>query len=185
MSKLMKDKIYAIEQYLNYFPKDYTAANNLKLCKYADELDIKLDEMACYPHMDSDYFIINAQIKAGKKYHLTNTKTNHQLNGIDTIVIWNEPCGRLAFVNREYYDAVIDEWDELMQIILSYNPLDWDSLNKTFIFDLKNGKKLIRDYPKIVAEFREKCKVRIKKYQILQKKKEVEKLIAELNEEGE
>lgn len=178
----MKDKINAIKNYLKYFPNDYKAENNLLLCEYSDQLGVELDRESYYPRMNSGFFEINGQIKAGKKYHLTNSRTNYQQNGVDTIVIWNEPCGRLHFVSDEFWWAIEDEWNEFMQTILSYEPLDWDDLNNVYIFDLENGKRLIEDYKQILNEFMDKCHIRIKAYQLQQKRKELERLQKELEE---
>ena len=180
----MQDKINAIKNYLKYFPNDYKAAENLVLCECASELGVVLDNKSYYPKMAYGYFRVNGQIKAGKKYQLVNSETHYIQNGFDTIVIWHEPCGRLAFVSDEYWYTIDDEWKELMQTLLSYDPLDWDELNSTFIFDLENGKRLIEDYPQIHKEFLDKCHVKIKAYQIQQKRKELERLQKELEAES-
>lgn len=178
----MQDKINAIKNYLKYFPNDYKAAENLVLCEYSNELGVALDNKSYYPKIDYGYFRINGQIKVGKNYQLSNSRTHYQQNGVDTIVIWDEPCGRLGFVDRDYWYTIDDEWNELMQILRSYNPLDWDELNNTYIFDVENGKRLIDDYKQILSEFLDKCHVKIKQYQLEQKRKELEKLMKELGE---
>jgi hypothetical protein len=180
----MKEKIEAIKNYLKYFPNDYNATNNLTLCQYADELGIELDRKSYYPKMDSGFFRINSQIQAGKKYYLVNSETQYRQNGFDTIIIWHESCGRLAFVDDKYWFTIEDEWKEFMQTILSYNPLDWDGLNNVYIFDVENGKRLIEDYKQILNEFMDKCHVRIKQYQLEQKRKELERLQKELEAES-
>ena len=178
----MKEKIEAIKNYLKYFPNDSTASNNLTLCEYAEELGVALDRKSYYPNMHCDYFQINGQIKAGKKYYLVNSRTQYKINGFDTIVIWNASCGRLDFVNDYYWYTIEDEWKEFMKTLLSYEPLDWDELNNTYIYDLENGKRLVEDYPQIHKEFLDKCHVRIKAYQLEQKRKELERLQKELEE---
>ena len=180
----MNEKIEAIKKYLKYFPNDGNAVNNLTLCQYADELGIESDRKSYYPHMEYGYFCVNGQIKVGKKYHVVNSHTHHIQNGLDTIVIWHESCGRLGFVDRDYWYTIEDEWQELMQTLHSYKPLDWDELNSTFIFDLENGKRLIEDYKQILNEFMDKCHVRIKAYQLEQKRKELERLQKELEAES-
>lgn len=178
----MQEKINAIKNYLKYFPNDYKAADNLVLCEYSNELGVSLDSKGYYPRMSYGFFEINGQIKAGKKYHVVNSHTHYIQNGFDTIVIWQETCGRLGFVDDEYWYTIDDEWKELMQTLHSYNPLDWDELNSTFIFDLENGKRLIEDYKQILNEFLDKCHIKIKQYQLQQKRKELERLQKELEE---
>lgn len=174
------NKIEVIEEYLKYFPNDTTATKNLLLCKYSSELGIELGE-GYYPRIEYGYFVINRQIKAGKHYNLTNTATNYKQNEEDTIIIWSESCGRLAFVDQEYWYCVDSEWKEFMNVLKSYSPLDYDDLNNTYIFNLKNGKKLIADYEKIENDFIEKARKKIKEKDIERKKKEIERLQAELN----
>ena len=174
------DKIEVIEEYLKYFPNDANATNNLLLCKYSSELGIEL-EGKYYPNIQYGYFVINKQIKAGKYYRLTNTTTQYEQNKKDTIIIWNEPCGRLAFVDDKYWNSVCEEWNEFMDVLKSYSPIDYDYLNNTYIFDLENGKRLIADYERIKNDFIEKANKKIKEANIKQKKKELERLQAELN----
>ena len=174
------NKIEVIEEYLKYFPNDTNATENLLLCKYSDVLGIELGK-GYYPKIEYGYFVINQQIKAGKHYCLTNTATNYKQNKEDTIVIWNEIYGRLAFVNDRYWHCVDDEWTEFMGILKSYSPLDYDDLNNTYIFNLENGKKLIADYEKIKNDFIEKVRKKIKEIDIERKKEELKKLQAELN----
>ena len=174
------DKIEVIEEYLKYFPNDANATKNLLLCKYSSELGIKLGNRY-YPKIEYGYFVINQQIKAGKYYRLTNTTTHYEQNKKDTIIIWHEPCGRLAFVADKYWSSVDEEWEEFMDVLKSYSPIDYDSLNNTYIFDLENGKRLIADYEQIKNDFIEKANKKIKETDIKQKKKELERLQSELN----
>lgn len=175
----MKEKIKAIKEYLKYFPNDSYAINNLQLCEYADELGIEVKN-SYYPRIEYGYFVINSQIKVGKKYHLTNSTTNYAQNGESTIVIWSESCGRLAFVHDKYWWDIEDEWDEFMSVLISYNPLDYDKINNNYIYDLENGKRLIADYDKIVKDFQNKVNKKIKEVDLANKRKELERLQKEL-----
>ena len=179
----MKEKIQAIKEYLKYFPNDSSANNNLQLCEYADELGIELkNTYSYYPRMSYGYFVINEQIKFGKKYNLTNSKTKYYHNDTDNIVIWNASCGRLAFVNIEYWYDIDDEWNDFMNVLKSYDPLDYDEINNTYLYDLEHGKKLIDDYDEIVKDFMCKVNKKIKEVQITKKRKELERLQKELAE---
>lgn len=179
----MKEKIKAIKEYLKYFPDDTYVKQKLELHQYADELDIKLNG-SYYPRMNGDYCIINQQISAGKKYNLTNRKTNYKPNGKDTIIIWSEPSGSLAFVDNEYWwnIEIEDEWEEFINVLKSYNPLDYDEINNDYIYDLKNGKRLIEDYEKIIDDFIKKANKKIKQVELEKKKKQLELLQKELEE---
>jgi hypothetical protein len=168
--KDMKKKIAAIKEYLKYFPHDSSANNNLMLCEYADELGIELNK-GYYPTMQSGYFVINSQIKIGKEYYLANSTTRYKQNGEDSIVIWSESCGRLAFVSDRYWWDIEDEWKEFMNVLKSYEPLDYDELNNNYIYDMEHGKKLIQDYDRIVKDFMSKVNRKIKEVEIANKKK--------------
>lgn len=177
----MKERIRAIKEYIKYFPNDPYAKNNLQLCEYADELGMCVNG-GYYPRIDSGYFVINRQIKVGKKYNLTNSTTNYKQNGTDSIVIWSESCGRLAFVSDTYWWAIEDEWNWLMDVLKWYNPLDYDAINNTYIYDLENGKRLIADYDEIIRDFENKIRNKIKKVELENKKKELARLQKELEE---
>ena len=177
----MKEKIEAVKEYLKYFPNDSYAKNNLLLCEYADELDMEVGK-SYYPRIEYGFFVINSQIKVGKKYHLTNSTTNYEQNGNDSIVIWSESCGRLAFVNSEYWWTIADEWEDFMNVLMSYNPLDYDKINNNYIYDLENGKRLINDYNEIVKDFQKKADKKIKEAELEKKKKQLEQLQKELEE---
>lgn len=178
-----KEKIKAIEEYLKYFPNEREARNNLLLFRYADELGVELKN-SWYPRMEYGYFVINNQIKAGKNYRLTNSATHYQFNeeNEDTIIIWSSSCGRLEFVDTKYWSAIDDEWEELMNVLKSYNPLDYDYMNDTYIFDLENGKKLIEDYDNLINAFKIKVKAKIKNVEIEEKKKQLAILQEELSQ---
>lgn len=177
----MKKKIAAIKEYLKYFPYDSSAKNNLLMCEYADELGVEVKD-GYHSRIEYGYFVINRQIKVGKKYHLTNSATQYKQNGEDSIVIWAESCGRLAFVSDRYWWDIENEWREFMNVLKSYEPLDYDELNNNYIYDLENGKRLIQDYDKIVKDFMDKVNKKIKEVEIANKKKELERLQKELAE---
>lgn len=177
----MKERLKVIEKYLEFFPNDHIAKNNLLICRYSQELNLEL-KGSYYPRINYGFCEINSQIKAGKKYQLTNSMTNYIQNGEDTIVIWSESCGRLAFVDREYWGDVSVEWQEFMNVFKSYNPLDFDDLNNAFIYDIHNGRKLINNYDSIVNEFKQKLSVKINDIKMIKKREDLERLKMELGE---
>ena len=182
----MNKRIEAIEEYLKYFPNDGKANSNLLLCQYADELDIELsNEYSYYPRISYNMFQVNEQIVACKRYYLTNSTTNYEQNFKDTLVVWKESCGRYMFVDRhEHYLLIEDEWNEFINILKSYNPLDYDERNDDYIYNVENGKKLIDDYDEIVKRIKDKVDKKIKNSELEKKKRELEKLIKELEEEN-
>lgn len=182
MKEIIVDRIKAIKEYLKYFPDDRTANNNLILCEYSNLLDIDLDtnHRTDYPSVEHGYLRVNRQIRADKGYHLTNSYTGYHQNKEEIFVIWHEPCGRLAFVNNLYYWAIDNEWDEFMNILKSYEPLDYDPINEKYIYDIEHGKKLITDYKDIVSNFKEKLHSKINEILIQDKRKQLKQLQEEL-----
>ena len=180
----MISRIKAIKEYLKYFPDDRTASNNLILCEYSNLLDIDLDtnHRAYYPRVEYGYLRVNQQIKLGREYRLANSHTGYHQNKEEVLVIWSESCGRLAFVNELYYDVIDNEWNEFMNILKSYEPLDYDPINNVYIYDIEHGKKLIDDYNKILEDFRDKTKEKINKVQRDEKRAQFELLKKELEE---
>lgn len=177
----MISRIKAIKEYLKYFPDDRTANNNLILCEYSSLLDIDLDtNHSYYPRVEYGYLRVNQQIKLGREYRLANSHTGYHQNKEEVLVIWSEPCGRLAFVNDCYYWAINNEWDEFMNILKSYKPLDYDLTNNTYIYDIEHGKKLITDYEDIVSDFEEKLHSKINEILIQDKRKRLKQLQEEL-----
>ena len=179
----MISRIKAIKEYLKYFPDDRTANNNLILCEYSSLLDIDLDtNHSYYPRVEYGYLRVNQQIKLGRKYRLVNSHTGYHQNKEEVLVIWSEPCGRLAFVNERYYWAINNEWDEFMNILKSYEPLDYDTINNEYIYDIEHGKKLIADYKDIVSNFEEKLHSKVNEILIQDKREQLKKLQEELED---
>lgn len=182
----MNKRIEAIEEYLKYFPNDGKANSNLLLCQYADELDIELsNEYSYYPRVDYGMFQVNEQIVACKRYYLTSSTTNYEQNNEDTLVVWKESCGRYMLVGRnEHWCLIEDEWNELISILKSYNPLDYDELNNVYVYDVENGKKLINDYDEIIKGIKDKVDKKIKKKELEDKIHEYKKMLEELKSMG-
>lgn len=177
----MKNRIEAIEEYLKYFPKDTTAKNNLLLCEYANELDLTLNG-GFYPRIEYCHCVINDRIGVYKNYYLTNSTTNYKQNGIDSLVVWSSNSGRLAYVRSDYWNDIESEWNEFMDVLKSYNPLDYDEINNNYIYDINNGKKLISDYNEIEKKFKEKLETKINEIKLNNKKLELERLKRELSD---
>lgn len=178
----MISRIKAIKEYLKYFPDDRTANNNLILCEYSNLLDIDLDtnHRTYYPKVEYGYLSVNRQVRVGREYQLANSHTGYHQNKEEILVIWSEPCGRLAFVNDRYYWAINNEWSEFMNILKSYEPLDYDPTNNTYIYDIEHGKKLIADYKNIVSNFEEKLHSKINEILIQDKREQLKQLQEEL-----
>lgn len=175
-------RIKAIKEYLKYYPDDRTARENLAVCEYADVfgIDPQRKSEVNYPMMAYGYFELNPQIKIGKKYRLTNSCTGYQQDREETLVIWRAVSGRLDFTSGRYWHDIEDEWQEFMNVLKSYEPLDYDWRNNVYVYDVEHGKKLIEDYDKILSDFKTKINKKIAKAQLEEKRKQFEKLRKEL-----
>lgn len=156
----MNDKINAIKKYLEHFPNDNSAKSNLLLTEYT-----------C---------IINGQIIIVDSYRLTNSKTKYNHDNGSPLVVWSESCGRLAFVSNKYYSDIDDEWENFIKVLKSYDPLNYDELNDTYIYNVENGKRLIHDYDNITNDLNQAIENKIKQVQLQEKITKYEKLKAEL-----
>ena len=67
-----------------------------------------------------------------------------------------------------------------MNILKSYEPLDYDPTNNTYIYDIEHGKKLIADYKDIVSNFEEKLHSKINEILIQDKREQLKQLQEEL-----
>lgn len=180
----MQEKIKAIEEYLKFFPNDRTAKNNLTLCNYCEELGLELPgKWQAYPNIYNEKTIkINSKLEASKSYYLTNKTTNYEHNNVDTVVIWDTGCGRLEYVNSDYWYDIENEWQEFMDVLKSYEPLDYDEVNNRYVYSLENGKRLIEAYDELEEAFKDKLNRKIKAVQLAQKKKQMELLQKEISE---
>ena len=118
--------------------------------------------------------------RMSKKYYLSNSATQYQPEEDTYYIEWdNGNVGRLQFVSDTYWHYVGDEWEEFLNEMRSYNPVDYDPLNCHIIYGIENGKKVIADYNDICNRTQEKMRQKIRAVQIEQKKKELEKLLSE------
>lgn len=175
----MEKAIAAIKEYLKYCPKDYIAKGNLMRCEYAEKLGFDFDKASTF-YVEHGRLKINSQIAVGKYSGLTNSTTGYDFNNDDILVIWSEPCGRLAFIDNMYWFDVAEEWDEFMAVLKSYEPLDYDYINDNYVYDIEHGRKLIDDYDKIVEEFMAKARKKIKEIELAKKKERLKQLQEEL-----
>lgn len=88
-------------------------------------------------------------------------------------------CGRLNIINdstiayRGEPDAV---WNEFLDKIKSYSPLDYDDMNNEYIFTLQDGYRLFKDFPTLLKDVRTKMQSAVKAYKIQQLQSQLDKL---------
>lgn len=120
-----------------------------------------------------------------KDYYITNSETGYSPDPEQYYVSWsNGNVGRLQFVSQKYWWDVEKEWDEFLEKLMSYKPVDYDLLNHHMVFDIENGKRLLQDYQKICSETQKAMNKVIRQNQIEEAKKKYEELLKE-QAEGE
>ena len=88
-------------------------------------------------------------------------------------------CGRLNLIRNErlaYTDECTKVWEAFCDKIQSYNPVDWDSMSKEWVFTAENGMRLYSHIKEIIADAKEAMKNAVKKYKIEQLKAELNSL---------
>lgn len=73
-----------------------------------------------------------------------------------------------------------DVWVNFLKRIQGYSPIDWDSVNNDYIFSVKNGYRLYKDFGDIYKQAINDMRRAIATY----KKAELEAEIKRLDEEG-
>ena len=63
---------------------------------------------------------------------LTNYSTDFVPNG-DMLIIWKAESGKCDFCMSEYWYDIDEEWNWFISVLKSYNPLDYDEINNTYI----------------------------------------------------
>lgn len=176
----MNEKLKAVREYLKYYPGDKTAKENELRIKYEEELGIS----EYYPNakMSGERCILSSEFEVSLYYDLTNHGTKYKATGETPLLIWHMPCGRLQFVDAAYWEAVDEDWRELLKKLEAYNPVDYDRINETYVYEAENAKKLLRDYENIKNDFIEKAGKKAKALSVEKKKKQIEQLQREIEE---
>lgn len=138
----------------------------MEACDKLEALGLKWGDPLC----QSEYF----QIKRGGD---VLTSSNKRFDKDAYYIVWdNCNLGRIQFVGGEFYSSTADEWGWFWDKLLSYKPLDVDSCHCRMVFDIRNGKKIMRDYNGICVEMKRKCETKICQEKIRRLKEELRKL---------
>lgn len=120
-----------------------------------------------------------------KNYYMTNSATGYKPNKDEYYIEWdNGNVGRLQFVRQDYWFAVEDEWADFLSVLKSYDPVDYDPLNCHMVFEVENGKRLIKDYPEICKETRQRMNKKINSIRLKEMEKQYKALLEEVSEDA-
>ena len=156
----------------------------LKIFPVTIEYGIPVEEMSvdvygriclkrCYSHFE--FNIVH-------NYRLTNKTTHNTLDDNKYYIHFGcGGCGRLCLSDSRYAytEEAENVWVNFLKRIQKYDPIDWDSRNKEYIFSVENGYRLYKDFENIykTAEKDMRCAIAI------HKKAKLEAEIERLNKE--
>lgn len=145
----------------------YNVYELLDTCKMLEVLGLEWGEN----YKMEDFRI--QKYKSGN-YFITNSATHYKPEPDTYYIHWdNGNIGQLQFVQEHIF---YDGYNEFLEKLRSYNPVDWDPLNDHIIYDIENGKRVMADYKDIVKETRQKAREVAKQYRIKQLEAEMAKL---------
>ena len=169
--------------------RKYTVDKALKICR--DYQELCNNKPYGYSYYPSDLIATCEKLKAfglewgdtltcedfritKGDYYITNSATKYKPDPDAYYVHWdNGNIGQLQFVQEHIF---YDGYNEFLEKLRSYNPVDWDPLNDHIIYDIENGKRVMADYKDIVKETRQKAREVAKQYRIKQLEAEMAKL---------
>lgn len=144
----------------------------INICEKLAALGLEWGDPINYP----DFYICK-----GGDYNLLNSATHYKFDKDTYYIHWdNGNIGKYQFTGDLGYRHIDDEWNEFKKILMSYEPLDYDPYNCHIIYDVKNGKRLLKDYKNICKSIDEKVFKKVKEIQIQKKLKEIEALKKQL-----
>lgn len=113
-------------------------------------------------------------------FNLTNKATKYKFTSGEWYIKFDcGGCGRLNLIRNErlaYTDECTKVWEAFCDKIQSYNPVDWDSMSKEWVFTAENGMRLYSHIKEIIADAKEAMENAVKKYKIEQLKAELNSL---------
>lgn len=113
-------------------------------------------------------------------FNLTNKVTKYKFTSGEWYIKFDcGGCGRLNLIRNErlaYTEECTKVWEAFCDKIQSYNPVDWDELNKEWVFTVEDGMRLYSHIEEIIADAKKAMENAVKKYKIEQLKAELNSL---------
>lgn len=177
---------------IEYFRNKYTRFHGCDLRRIADVLeiaeqyDIPIDKM-CLGSFDR----ILLSGKTGSfefcirhSYCFTNRATDYKIDKNEWYVHLSFcGCGRLNLINNSngnngylYEGEFQTAWEEFVETIETYNPVQYDDMNHEYFFTVPDGYKLFCDFPEILGKTKDKFKKLNETREIAELKEKLRKL---------
>lgn len=184
MSDLDK-RIEVIEKYIeicdsapfSYFANSSEAKKLLGVCEKLKVLGYEWgNELVSHSHFSLT-----------KGYHIINNGTGHISDKNEWYIVWdNGNIGAYQFVDgSSRYDAIQDIFREFKEELMSYGIVNYDPWNDYIVFDIENGKRIMKDYGDILNRTYRKVDRKCKEVRLKNMKKEYEQLLSTLGEDCE
>ena len=159
---------------IEYFKKKYARFYECDLrrityiLEIAGQYDIPIDKMWL-----SSFDRIALSGKTGSiefyirhSYRFTNRATDYKIDENEWYVHLSfGGCGRLNFINNAngnngylYEGEFQTAWEEFIEIIKGYHPVQYDDINNEYLFTVPDGYKLFCDFPEILEKTKDKFK---------------------------
>lgn len=151
---------------------------------FCEKFDIPLRLVVCsYGNNLKLYGVGSTDFNIVHKPYLTNKQTHYRFDeDKNYIQLDNGNIGRLMFggsVDSVDYPSTDIVWEEFKDTLLSYNPLDWDDMNFSYVYSEEDGVRLYKDFDKIYSIYKNKFDKALKESKIRQLEKQLGELKGE------
>ena len=170
------------------YPRLYTsdAAGLVNALEIAEQYNIPIDNLYCHGNG-----VISLSGRTGSfefvfrnSYNFAYRATDYKIDASKLYVHLSfGGCGRLNLVsaiggNSSYlYEGEFqEEWENFLDKILSYHPVQYDDVNNEYFFTVPDGYRLFCDFPEILSKAEEKFDKLNAKRKIERLKKQIEEL---------
>lgn len=175
-------KILENTKYLKKKYPQFTLEEIPDVISIVSESEIKVDELRYYQYA---YELIPVRggfsIYISNGYKLGCPTTKYKFDKTRWYARFScNGCGRLNFINDStiaYHGEPDAVWNEFIDKIKSYSPLDYDDMNNEYIFTLQDGYRLFKDFNILFKETQAKMQSAVKFYKIKQLQSEIDKLM--------
>ena len=177
---------------IDYFKKKYARFYGCDLKRIADVLeiadqyDIPIDKMWL---RSFDRIVLsgktgNYEFYIRHSYCFTNRATDYKIDeNMWYVHLSFCGCGRLNLINNSngnncylYEGEFQTAWEEFVETIKTYNPVQYDDMNHEYFFTVPDGYKLFCDFPEILENTKNKFKKLNETREIAELKEKLRKL---------
>ena len=163
------------QESIEYFRNKYTLLGTHDLRRIADVLeiaeqyDIPIDKM----RLSSFGRILllgktgNFEFHIRHSFYCTNRATDYKIDeNMWYVHLSFCGCGRLNIINNAngnngylYEGEFQTAWEEFVETIGTYNPVQYDDINNEYFFTVPDGYRLFCDFPKILEKTKNKFEI--------------------------